>query len=218
MFLDESKSSTEADACEMFATFFSSVFASDPVPTRSVESAIQNVPNNCVDLDVFEITPEMVITAAKKLKTSYSAGPDGIPAVIFRRCAELLAVPLCRIFNKSFASGKFPDVWKNSIMFPVFKNGDRSNVKNYRGITNLSAGSKLFEIIVSAAIQRSTRHYISSDQHGFTTGRSVTTNLLDFTSSCINEMERKAQVDVIYTDLKAAFDRINHRILLDKIL
>ena len=218
VFFNESTSSTESDACKLFATFFSSVFASDPVTAQTVENAVQNVPANCVDLDVFEITPEMIIAAAKKLKTSYSAGPDGIPAVIFCRCAVLLAEPLCCIFNKSFTSGKFPEVWKNSIMFPVFKSGDHSNVKNYRGITSLSAGSKLFELVVSAAIQRSTRHYISSDQHGFMTGRSVTTNLLDFTSSCINELECKAQVDVIYTDLKAAFDRINHRILLEKIL
>ncbi|XP_055527385.1 uncharacterized protein LOC129720000 [Wyeomyia smithii] len=218
VFFNESTSSTESDACKLFATFFSSVFASDPVTAQTAENAVQNVPANCVDLDVFEITPEMIIAAAKKLKTSYSAGPDGIPAVIFCRCAVLLAEPLCCIFNKSFTSGKFPEVWKNSIMFPVFKSGDHSNVKNYRGITSLSAGSKLFELVVSAAIQRSTRHYISSDQHGFMSGRSVTTNLLDFTSSCINELECKAQVDVIYTDLKAAFDRINHRILLEKIL
>ena len=102
-------------------------------------------------------------------------------------------------------------------MFPVFKSGDRRNVKNYRGITSLSAASKLFEIIVSTAVTRKMKHYICSDQHGFMAGRSVTTNLLDFTSSCISELERKVQIDVIYTDLKAAFDRINHRILLDKI-
>ena len=61
------------------------------------------------------------------------------------------------------------------------------------------------------------KNYISCDQHGFMPGRSVATNLLDFTSTCISHMEQKAQVDVIYTDLKAAFDRIDHRILLRKL-
>ena len=62
-----------------------------------------------------------------------------------------------------------------------------------------------------------TKHYISTTQHGFMPGRSVCTNLLEFTSSCISQMEQKAQVDAIYTDLKAAFDRLDHSILLRKI-
>lgn len=62
-----------------------------------------------------------------------------------------------------------------------------------------------------------TKKYISFDQHGFIPGRSVTTNLLQFTSTCITNLERKAQVDVIYTDLKAAFDKIDHVILLIKL-
>lgn len=101
-------------------------------------------------------------------------------------------------------------------MFPVFKSGDKHSVKNYRGITSLSAGSKLFEIVVNKALLDAAKGYISADQHGFVPGRSVVTNLLSFTSSCINNLERKLQVDAVYTDLKAAFDRIDHNILLAK--
>ena len=48
-------------------------------------------------------------------------------------------------------------------------------------------------------------------------GSSVSTNLLQLTSTCISHFESKAQIDVIYTDLKAAFDKIDHRILLCKL-
>ena len=217
VYLDETASPMDSDSCSLFASFFSSVFASDQTSIQTASLATQNVPADCVDLDIFEITADMIVTAAKKLKSSHSAGPDGIPAIVLCRCAEVLALPLCRIFNASFGRAKFPEIWKHSFMVPVFKKGDRRNVRNYRGVTSLSAASKLFEIIVSSAISRSTKHYISPDQHGFMAGRSVTTNLLDFTSSYITEIERKAQVDVIYTDLKAAFDRIDHRTLLEKI-
>lgn len=90
--------------------------------------------------------------------------------------------------------------------FKFTKKGDKRDVKNYRGITNLSAASKLFEMIISHVILEQAKCYISADQHGFMPGRSVTTNLLDFTTTCFEQLENGAQIDVIYTDLKAAFD------------
>lgn len=159
----------------------------------------------------------MIIAASRKLKNSFTPGPDCIPAAILRHCAAALAEPLAVIFTRSFNQGKFPTLWKESYMFPVFKSGDRRDVHNYRGITSLSVASKLFEIIISQAVLACSRSYISSDQHGFMPGRSVVSNLLDFTQTCITAMEQNVQVDVIYTDLKAAFDKIDHKILLCKL-
>ena len=43
------------------------------------------------------------------------------------------------------------------------------------------------------------------------------TNLVDFVSFCIKTISSKAQVDTVYTDLKAAFDTVNHTILMSKL-
>lgn len=90
-------------------------------------------------------------------------------------------------------------------------------VENYRGITSLCACSKVFEIIVNDALFASCKSYISPDQHGFYPKRSISTNLAPFISSCLRNMEAGAQVDAVYTDLKAAFDRVDHAILLAKL-
>ena len=90
-------SSTVAESCELFADHFSSVFASGCTTQYDAEIAETGVPVGAVDLDIFDVSPDMVITSAKKLKSSYSPGPDGVPAIIFRRCATALAVPLTRI-------------------------------------------------------------------------------------------------------------------------
>ncbi|XP_053699023.1 uncharacterized protein LOC128745994 [Sabethes cyaneus] len=216
-FLDNEQSSSEWETCEQFVKFFASVFVSDVTLDQKIEQAIVDVPANIVDLDTFEVTQPSILAAINKMKSSFSPGPDGIPAVVYRRCATSLAYPLSLIFNSSFEQRKFPKIWKQSLMFPVFKKGDRRNVRNYRGITSLSAASKLFEIIVSQSIVSGVKCYISPDQHGFMPDRSVTTNLLNFTFTCFTQIESKGQVDVVYTDLKAAFDRIDHRILLHKL-
>lgn len=54
-------------------------------------------------------------------------------------------------------------------------------------------------------------------QHGFLTGRSTTSNLIlanDFITKGMNDL---AQVDVIYTDYRKCFDRIDHCVLMTKL-
>lgn len=218
LYLDDVESTISTQACELFAKFFASVYEDKSASAQEIDKAASTVPVNLIDLSTFEITREMIVQATKKLKSSYLPGPDGIPAVVFCRCVFAMAVPLCQIFNCSFSQVRFPDIWKQSFITPVYKKGDRHNIRNYRGITSLSAASKLLEIIVANAILNISKRYISVNQHGFIPGRSVATNLLEFTSTCIKHLQKKSQVDTIYTDLKAAFDKIDHGILLKKIL
>lgn len=102
-------------------------------------------------------------------------------------------------------------------MFPVHKKGNRREVSNYRGVTSLCAIAKLFEIVIMEHLLAHCKPYISTDQHGFMPGRSTTTNLLCFTSYIFETLSEHAQTDAIYTDLTAAFDKLNHRIAVAKL-
>lgn len=127
-----------------------------------------------------------------------------------------LASPLAKLFNTSLSTNVFPDCWKHSYVFPVFKKGCRQSVSNYRGIAALSSTSKLFELIVLRKLTQSYSHYISPNQHGFMSRRSTTTNLTCFTLFVIRQIESGHQVDAIHTDLSAAFDKMNHQIAIAK--
>jgi len=51
-------------------------------------------------------------------------------------------------------------------------------------------------------------------------GRTIETNLttfLQYTNELLDE-NSKAQIDTIYTDFQKAFDKVNHHILLQKLL
>ncbi|XP_062541323.1 uncharacterized protein LOC134209350 [Armigeres subalbatus] len=157
-------------------------------------------------------------TAKRAALKRYSKhGPDGIPSAFLKRHIELLLAPFQLIFNKSLSSGLFPSVWKTATMFPVYKKGDRKDVNNYRGISSLCAASKLFELVITEPLISHCKQHLSADQHGFISGRSTTTNLLCLTSSITDSFVQKAQTDVVYTDLSAAFDKINHAITVAKL-
>ena len=140
-----------------------------------------------------------------------------IPRSLLKQCSDALSYPLMLLFNMSLNQCVFPDSWKFSYMFPVYKKGNKCDAANYRGITSLSACSKVFEIIMQDELFAASRNWISPDQHGFYPKRSVETNLIQFISACVKTMDRGAQMDVVYTDLKAAFDRVDHNILLSRL-
>ena len=217
MVLGNESSNTLSGTCNLFAKHFASVFSTDSASSAQIENAIRNVPNDILNLSDIRFTDQDILVAIKKLKSSTTPGPDGIPSIIFKKCAYALCGPLKQIFNLSLSQSIFPSRWKKSTMFPVFKKGYKQDITNYRGITSLCVGSKLFEILVGGILLREAKAYISTNQHGFFPGRSTTTNLAQFTSHCIRNMETGVQTDAIYTDLKAAFDRVDHSILLAKI-
>lgn len=201
---------------DLFRSQFSSVFTNEILPTEDIDKVVRNVPHLSSPSLQVPVTSNMVINALDKLKCSTGFGPDCIPSVLLKKCSDSLAAPLAAIFNLSITSGEYPTCWKDSFVFPVHKKGDKRNVSNYRGIAALSATSKLFELIVLDKLVQTCAHYISVNQHGFMPKRSTTTNLTILTNFIVREMEKGNQVDAIYTDLSAAFDKMNHEIALAK--
>ena len=51
-------------------------------------------------------------------------------------------------FNYIIESLNFPEIWAEGLRSPIFKAGQRSVVKQYRGITMLGIFAKIFEILV----------------------------------------------------------------------
>lgn len=119
--------------------------------------------------------------------------------------------PLLHIFNLSLP-GVFPNKWKESYVDPIFKEGSRSDVECYRGVAILPTFGKLFESIVCEILADRFRHFIFLAQHGFMKGRSTTTNLV-----AVRVVEAGQKVDLVYTDMRKAFDRVRHDVLICKL-
>ena len=88
--------------------------------------------------------------------------------------------PSSRIFNKSITEGELPYDWKQANIPPIYK-GARNGAGNYRPISLTSVVCKILEDIIKESMRQflEERQWVTRKQHGFVSGRSCLTNLLE---------------------------------------
>ena len=111
-------------------------------------SYINNINVNHNKFSFSSTSSSIVFSHLNKLCRSKATGLNNISAKIIRECADLISVSLCDLFNKSLLSGIFPDDWKCARVTPLFKQGEASDLNNYRPISVIPVIAKVFERIV----------------------------------------------------------------------
>ena len=90
---------------------------------------------------------------ANLLTPKASCGYDGISCKIIKLILPVIVTLLCKIFNKSFASGIFPNAMEIAKIVPIFKSGDKTDIGHYRPIAFLPVFSKLLDKLMLNRLQ-----------------------------------------------------------------
>ena len=170
----------------------------------------------CCDFTMAEIK-----AAIKNLKTRKAAGPDGVHNEMIKNFTPATVEYLLRIINTSWKTSKVPYQWKQGLIKPMFKAGKpRNELKSFRPITLTSVVGKLAERLVYDRLMHwLTKHSsLSPLQAGFRRGRNTCEQITVLVDAVVRmHMKRKRSVFLSF-DFTAAFDRINHKILLLKLV
>jgi hypothetical protein len=75
--------------------------------------------------------------AIAKLRKYKSPGSDNILAELIQAGGEILLSAIQKLINSVWNKEELPDQWKESIIVPVHKKGDKTDCNNYRGISLL---------------------------------------------------------------------------------
>ena len=91
----------------------------------------------------FEV--ELVI---EKLKSHKSPGVDQIPAELIKAGGRTIRSEIHKLIISIWNKEKLPEEWKESIIVPIYKKGDKTDCSNYRGISLLPTTNKILSNIL----------------------------------------------------------------------
>lgn len=155
----------------------------------------------------------------KELKVNKAPGKDGITPKIIKDLEEYISKPLCYIFNKVLETGVYPSPFKEAIIKPLYKSGDKNLIENYRPISIISNFGKLLEKIIKVRLVNylDKHNLISNCQYGFQEKKSTNDAMAKLVSYMYNALDQSKPSLCVFLDLAKAFDTVSHEQLLSKL-
>ena len=147
-----------------------------------------------------------------------SCESDIISTQLLKTCLPGLLPSITKIVNVCLSSGVFPNNYKEAIVRPLLKKPGLDLVcSNYRPVSNLTFLSKVLEKAMLPRFNKHCNEYnlLPENQSAYRPNFSCETALLKLTNDILVAMEDKEITSLVAIDLSAAFDTVDHSILLN---
>ena len=125
-----------------------------------------------------------------------------------------------KIINLSLTQSLVTSEFKTAIVKPLLKKPNLELIhQNYRPVSNLPFGSKLLE---QSVIDELEKHFENNDlndefQSAYRANHSTETALLPIVKNVLTSMDNRRAVCMVMLDLSAAFDTLDHNILIERL-
>ena len=171
----------------------------------------------------FTMTPLFCSTVKNTIHclSTKTCSLDPLPTFVIKNYVDLLSPMIANIVNQSLTKGEFPSLLKLSHVRPRLKkdNIDKEILKNYRPVANIPFLSKVIENVVATQTYNHLEAYnlMPTMQSAYRKHHSTETTLLRVTNDILRTIDRRQDVVLVLLDLSAAFDTIDHTILVERL-
>jgi hypothetical protein len=146
---------------------------------------------------------------------------DIIPTFLLKASLPALLHPITTLVNLSLSEGIFPSHFKHALIRPLIKKHSLppQDLSSYRPISNLNFISKILERIIHNRLLTHLDSFksISPFQSAYRKFHSTETALLKIQNDLLLASNQQKVSALILLDLSAAFDTIDHHILLSRL-
>ena len=159
-----------------------------------------------------EFTKDDIKRIICKLDHNKAHGHDMISIRILKVFGDAIIQPLYKIFKNCLKCGIFPDDWKKGNLVPIFKKGDKQNIKNYRPVSLLPICSKIFERIIYENMLKYflDNNLITPEQSEFRPGDSCKNQILSITHDIFTSFDSGLEIRGVFLDISKTFDKVWH--------
>jgi hypothetical protein len=152
---------------------------------------------------------EEVQKAVRSMRSKSAPGEDGITAEMLKAAGQPMLHHLTMMVREIWCQKFFPSRWKTAVLIPIYKKGDKTVCKNYRGISLIDVAYKTVEAIILARIRPATEQFLRENQGGFRPGRSTADQIFALRQIIELRKEFKRPLFATFVDFKAAFDSVD---------
>ncbi len=218
---------TNEQLAEKFSQFFTEKIdkirtsIDDQKAQLGEEIEMDEVPGTESTFSEFELLTEDEV---KKIILSFpnkQCGLDPLPLSMLKECLPVILGHITRIVNLSLRMGDLSPNLKKAIIVPLLKKlGLELILKNYRPFSNLSFLSKLIEKVVAKQFvdYLIKNKLLDPLQSAYKAGHSTETALLKVQNDLLIDIDDKKVSVLVMLDLSAAFDTIDHEVLLNRLM
>ena len=143
-----------------------------------------------------------------KLLLGKAAGCDEVVAEVLVKGGDQVQRALYVLCQKVWEKETVPEEWRKGIIFPIYKDGDKRDTSNYRGITLLSIVGKVYAHIINERMMKwcEENKILVEEQGGFRPERGCPDQLFSLVEILRNR--GKKATFCCFIDVKKAFDRV----------
>jgi len=115
--------------------------------------------------------------AIEKLKSHKSPGIDQIPAELIKTGGKTILCEIHKLIISIWNKEELPEEWKELIILPIYKKGDKTDCSNYRGISLFPTTYKILSNILLSRLTPYAEEIIGDHQSGLRRNRSTTDHI-----------------------------------------